>query len=283
VGGTATFSVGATGGLPALSYQWRMAGTNVTGATSNSLTINNAQPTNAGAYAVVVTDSLGQSVTSPTAALTVGTPGTGTGLNGDYYTSQTNFAGVPTLSRVDSTVNFNFGTGSPDPLISTDHFSIRWTGKVQPFYSQTYTFYTTTDDGVRLWVNGQKLIDKWVNQGPTEWSGTVALNANQQYPIVMEYYENTGGAQATLSWSSPNQVKQIIPQTQLYPGVAAQQPTLNSSTGGNGTSLLLNWAGSYALQTATNADGPYATIPGASSTYTVNMTNSHQFFRLLSQ
>ena len=52
------------------------------------------------------------------------------------------------------------------------------------------------DDGVRLWVNGQLLIDQWVDQGPTEWSGSISLVAQQRYNIQMDYYENGGGAAA---------------------------------------------------------------------------------------
>ena len=109
------------------------------------------------------------------------------------------------------------GHRPPDPSISVDTFTARWTGSVQPQFSETYTFYTTTDDGVRLWVNGQLLIDQWVDQGPTEWSGSITLAAQQRYNIEMDYYENGGGAQAALSWSSPSTTKAIIPQAQLYP------------------------------------------------------------------
>ena len=78
--------------------------------------------------------------------------GTGNGLSAVYYDNQ-NFTGA-TVSRVDPTVNFDWGTGSPAPGIGADTFSVRWTGQVQAQFSQTYTFYTTSDDGVRLWVNG---------------------------------------------------------------------------------------------------------------------------------
>jgi hypothetical protein len=88
---------------------------------------------------------------------------------------------------------------------------------VQPLYSQTYTFYTTSDDGVRLWVNGVQVINNWTDHGPTENSGTISLAANQKYNITMEFYENGGGAVAKLSWSSASQPKQIIPQGQLFP------------------------------------------------------------------
>jgi len=75
-----------------------------------------------------------------------------------------------------------------------------------------------TDDGVRIWVNNKLIIDKWVNQSATEWTGTITLTARQRYSIRMDYYENGGNAVAQLLWSSPSQTKQVIPRTQLYPG-----------------------------------------------------------------
>ncbi len=166
--------------------------------------------------------------------------GNGTGLSGAYYSNRftTNaFTGSPTLVRTDATVNFNWGSGAPAPTISTDHFTVRWTGSVQPQFTEPYTFHTTTDDGVRLWVNGQLLIDKWIDQGSTEWSGTTSnsLTAQQRYNVVMEFYENGGAANASLAWSSPTTTKVIIPQSQLYPTsnqppvVVLTSPTNNAS------------------------------------------------------
>jgi len=285
VGGTATFAVGVSNGLPAYTYQWQLNGTNLSSATSSSLTINNAQVANAGSYAVIIADSLGQTVTSQIAGLTVGTAGTGTGLTGDYYSGQLQtFSGPPTLTRVDATVDFDFGTGSPDASISADTFTARWTGKVQPFYSQTYTFYTRTDDGVRLWVNGQLVINSWINQAATESSGTIALTANQKYDIMMEYFENTGAAVAQLSWSSLGQAKQIIPQTQLYPGVSPVRPVLSTSVS-NRTNLVVNWSGTFQLQSATVVTGPYLPVTGVTnSPFTINFSSAPEmYFRLLNQ
>jgi beta-glucanase (GH16 family) len=148
----------------------------------------------------------------------------GTGLRGEYFDNRDFTA--PKLTRVDPTVNFNWGTGSPDPSIGADTFSVRWTGRVSPRYSETYRFYTTSDDGVRLWVNGQLLIDNWTDHGPTENSGTIALTAEAVYDIRMEFYENGGGATATLSWSSPSVSKRIIPTTRLFPPTTTGKPDL---------------------------------------------------------
>jgi hypothetical protein len=108
--------------------------------------------------------------------------------------------------------------------MGVDTFSVRWSGTVTPLFSETCTFYVKTDDGVRLWVNGQQLVNRWVNQGATEVSGALALVAGQAYAIKMEYYDNAGSALAQLSWSSTHQAKQIVPQAQLMPTAAAPPP-----------------------------------------------------------
>jgi hypothetical protein len=143
--------------------------------------------------------------------------GTGTGLTGRYYANQPRtFVDPPTLIRIDPTINFNWNTNSPDPRIGLTDYTIRWTGSVQPQFNETYTFYTTTDDGMRLWVNGQLIIDEWIDQAPAEWHGSLPLTAGQRYDLQMDYYQNGGGAVASLSWSSPSTAKAIIPKVQLY-------------------------------------------------------------------
>lgn len=141
-------------------------------------------------------------------------PTTGNGLLAQYYEGLdlTNLRAV----RIDPSINFNWNDGSPAPSLPPDLFSVRWTGQVQPQHSETYTFYTYSDDGVRLWVNGQLLIDNWTNHAPTEDFGTITLNAGQRYDIRMEYYEFNGGATSQLLWSSPSQSKEIIPENYLF-------------------------------------------------------------------
>jgi len=94
--------------------------------------------------------------------------------------------------RTDAVVNFNWNSAGPDPGFGTVNYTVRWTGMVQPLFNETCTFYTTTDDGVRLWVNGQLLIDHWAPQSPTTWSGSIALQAGHLYPIEMDYFQATG-------------------------------------------------------------------------------------------
>ncbi|MBW3622945.1 MAG: cadherin-like domain-containing protein [Armatimonadetes bacterium] len=136
------------------------------------------------------------------------------GLTGSYYPNR-ELDGTP-LRRIDPTVNFDWGAGSPHPEISPDNFSVRWKGQVQPPASAVYTFITTTDDGVRLWVNGELIIDQWIDQPPREHSGSIALYGGVKYDIRMEYYERMGGALARLEWSSDGLPRQVIPQNRLF-------------------------------------------------------------------
>ncbi len=144
-----------------------------------------------------------------------GAVGAGTGLSATYFDNR-DFTGA-SVARIDRSVWFDWGGGSPAAAIGADTFSARWNGDVQAQYSETYTFHLSGDDGIRLWVGGQLLIDRWVDQGPTEWSGAIALSAGQRYPIRVDYYENGGGALCELRWSSASTPKSIVPMSQLYP------------------------------------------------------------------
>ena len=145
------------------------------------------------------------------------TLGQGDGLEGEYYNGK-NFDSLA-FKRVDKTIDFNWKTFSPDNKIDTNEFSVRWKGKIQPVYSETYTFYVTCNDGVRLWVNDQLIIDNWQNNTSAGLSGTIALTANQQYNIKMEYFENDSSANCKLEWGSTKQLKQVIPAAQLFSGL----------------------------------------------------------------
>ncbi|MFZ2280826.1 MAG: Ig-like domain-containing protein [Prosthecobacter sp.] len=134
------------------------------------------------------------------------------GLTGDYYIGK-NFEQF-SFTRMESTVNYTWGTGSPDPRIPADGYSVRWHGYLIPRYTQTYTIIPVTDDGVRLWVNGQQVVNDWNNHGDTWNNGVIALQAGVAVPVVMEYYESTGGATARMLWESPGQTREVIPQSQ---------------------------------------------------------------------
>ncbi len=128
------------------------------------------------------------------------------------------------VTRVDSRVSFNWAQGSPDPSVDSETFSIAWKGGVIVPEEGEYTFYTNSDDGLRLYVNDLLIIDHWSGQSLTEHSGNVFLRPGTVYPIRLEYYDNTGSAAMYLSWSGPGITKQIIPSEYLASTVAEVRP-----------------------------------------------------------
>ncbi len=162
----------------------------------------------------------------------------GTGLRSSYFNNADLTA--PVFTRLNSPIDFNYGTGSPVAVaMAADTFSMRWVGRVEPLYSETYTFYVTHNDGARLWVNGQQVVNNWTNQtAAVTDSGTIALTAGVRYDIVLEYYENTGSASVRLEWSSARQTRQVIPKPQLYPPEG--QLAFTGSSGGNNEIYVVN-------------------------------------------
>ncbi len=142
-------------------------------------------------------------------------PTPGNGLRAEYFDSL-DFTQLK-LERVDPTVDFRWEDTAPDPRMRKDTFSVRWTGSVVPRYSETYTFYTQSNDGVRLWVDGKLLIDDWNIHATTEKRGTVTLQAGRAHSLRLEFFEKTGLAIMRLHWSSPSQRKEIIPTERLRP------------------------------------------------------------------
>ena len=136
------------------------------------------------------------------------------GLLAEYF-DNSNFT-APFAHRVDETIDFDWGTGAPIAGMGVDNFSVRWTGEIEPLYSETYTFQARTDDGFRLWVDDQLVIDAWFTQPATIHEGTIDLLAGQRYDIRVEFYEAGVFAVAQLSWSSASQALEIIPSSQLF-------------------------------------------------------------------
>lgn len=149
--------------------------------------------------------------------------GKGSGLTATYY-NQVDFAGT-TIIKKDSTVDFDWSNGAPLPSIGSDSFSVSWEGELEPKFSEAYTFNTVSDEGIRLWIDGKLIIDKWKAHTLTENTGNIVLEAGKKYKIKLEYYENKKEATAKLYWSSGSQAKEIIPVAYLYPS----PPNANST------------------------------------------------------
>ncbi len=127
---------------------------------------------------------------------------------GEYFNNSW-LGGSPGLVRDDAAINFDWGFGSPGAGIANDNFSVRWTRDLS-FAPGTYRFTTTSDDGVRLWVNGQLLIDQWRDQSASTYSKDIFLSGNAT--VRMEYYESGRLAIARLNWA---RIDHILPPPPL--------------------------------------------------------------------
>jgi RHS repeat-associated protein len=150
------------------------------------------------------------------------------GLTGSYYDGRDalgnvpapgtySFAGkTPLMVRTDPGVSFEWGTTAPGPALQADHFMAKWTGYIRlPHASTKWKIGVRHDDGVRLTVNSEMLLNRWVNGGfPIEWSGERNYGTASM-PIQLEYYEVTGNAYTEL-WAddlNDNAGPVIIPPT----------------------------------------------------------------------
>lgn len=147
--------------------------------------------------------------------------GNGTGIRGYYYDGINNdptFYEPYKFTWIDTTVNYDWGNGSPaETQLGIDYWLVRWEGFVEPYLDDVYTFYINTDDGSRVWIDDQLIIDAWWIQGETLHGGSIALEAGRLYPVKIEYFESAGGAVCEFSWSSSRISRSIVPRSQLYP------------------------------------------------------------------
>jgi len=154
----------------------------------------------------------------------------GTGLTGNYFNNRT-LSGKPALTRTEA-VDFDWGTASPGAGVNADNFSVSWTGTLLAPTAGTYFFQTYSDDGIRVTVNGVQVINNWTDHSPATdtSSGGITLAAGQVVGIVVEYYENGGGAVSRLRWRVPGATTYVaIPKVNLFPNGALSPPITQGS------------------------------------------------------
>ncbi|MCB1276944.1 PA14 domain-containing protein [Prosthecobacter sp.] len=171
------------------------------------------------------------------------------GLSADYYAG-TNFEQLR-FSRTDRAVDFRWNGSAPDTRVAADNFSVCWHGYIVPRHSEHYTFTTTSDDGVRVWINGRLIINNWTNHSEQANTGEIDLQADTPVTIQMEFFESGGDAVARLMWESPSQVREIVPNERLLADSTNSYPSTFAAWIDSGRS---NAAGGLTTA-ATNADG----------------------------
>jgi GH43 family beta-xylosidase len=167
----------------------------------------------------------------------------GNGLTAQYFFNA-DFTGLAD-TRVEAVAQ-NWGTAGPGAGVGADNFSVRWTGQIEPQFSQEYTFRLTSDQAARLWIGGQLLIDDWASHAVRSRTATINMVAGQLYDIRLDYFEGTGPAQVQLEWSSTSQPLQVIPASRLYESPAGLLGTYRDSNGANvsriDSAVNFNWA-----------------------------------------
>lgn len=144
-----------------------------------------------------------------------------------YWNNKT-LSGPPILIRQEEKVDYQWWGASPHPSVNSDRFSARWTRRVE-FAAGAYRFFTNSDDGVRIWVNDELVVDRWYNHGTHTYTGDIFLAAGV-YEVRMDYYENVGAAAARISWQPIDRALARVPARPAVaaPAVAQSAPAVES-------------------------------------------------------
>jgi hypothetical protein len=130
------------------------------------------------------------------------------GLIGSYF-SDINLT-TKIVDRIDPQINLAAVASQLPSGINPQQFSVTWQGYLVPTETGDHTIYTQTDDGVRLYIDGKKVVDKWARYRG-ENSVTVPLQSGVKYPIRMDYFQQWNDGYAKLLWQTPNGTKALIP------------------------------------------------------------------------
>jgi hypothetical protein len=155
--------------------------------------------------------------------------GDGSGLKGEYFLGR-NFEQFE-FTRADKNLDLFWGRDrSPSPRLPVGaDWSCRWTGRVQPRYSEVYTIYAVADDGVRVWIDHKLIIDDWTLHPLLEYSGRIKMEAGRQYDIRVDYFESGGPpASVGIYWESQSQKKEFIPEECFYYPLAGEKVDLTT-------------------------------------------------------
>ncbi|MDH6220676.1 PA14 domain-containing protein [Streptomyces pseudovenezuelae] len=191
------------------------------------------------------------------------------GLKGEYYTQSAPGAfDFDQLKATGFDPNLDFANLEPRLAFTTgqsDDVSVRWTGKIVPEKTGAHTFSIIGDNGFRLWVGGQLVIDHWVDDWDREQTAApVELTAGQSYDIKVEYFEHYGGSNLHLRWTQPGGSKEAVPQSAFrLPDGFDYDGAIATTVTGTGRTLKLDFAQPLAAPPATLTDHVEAVIGGA--------------------
>jgi GH43 family beta-xylosidase len=165
------------------------------------------------------------------------------GLRGEYADDT-----AGSSVSVDPQIDFNWGGGAPAAGIDADNFRVAWAGYVRADFSELYTFQTLSDDGVRVWVGDELVIDHWTPHAAAMATGHKTLEAGKWYDLRVEYRDVVGDAEVELAWSSERQtgvgVFEVIAAESLR--AAKHAPLYFTNPLGQGQDpWVIQWNGTY--------------------------------------
>ena len=142
------------------------------------------------------------------------------GLQAEYFSDVTDLTGIPKVTRMDPQIDFNWNQDVPAQTINRELFSVRWIGEIEIPATDTYTFTTRSNDGSRIYMDDQLVVNDWGTHSARDTSGMLHLEAGA-YPIVVEYMQDGANANIVVSWESSLILKQTIPSAVFSPVVRA--------------------------------------------------------------
>lgn len=139
------------------------------------------------------------------------------GLQAEFFNGR-NLQGEPFLRRVDPTLAFDWGDGGIQPGAPADDFSARWTGKITIPAGKPRRVSITGDDGVRVWIDGKLVVDRWIGQDSVTTEAPVDLAPGSTHDLKVEYMEQQYNARVRLSWRESDPTEQDRREVWIPPG-----------------------------------------------------------------
>jgi len=146
---------------------------------------------------------------------------TGSNWTGQYFNNNS-LAGNPVLTRTDAAINFNWGAGSPDASVPADNFSVRWTNNIT-LPAGTYNFRAGAEDGIRVFIDGARLLDKVFVSGSFQTYNFTATLGAGSHSFEVDFVAYTGASGVLFDWTQGSSVG------------PTSVPGASSSTGGTTT------------------------------------------------
>ena len=205
------------------------------------------------------------------------------GFYGEYFNNAF-LDGAPAKARVDAYLDFDWGTG----LITdeaADFVSAQWFGKILPEYTEEYTFIISADDGVRMFIDGVRVVDRW-DDCCDDVTFSMDLTGDTFYDVIIEYKEHQQAAHFKLEWVALSVPREAVPPTRVYyparmasgaiPVVIARGPSIASACTAEGEGLTLSTAGKRAFFYLQSRDWDGLPVDNPSDVYDIVFTGPAQ-------